>query len=236
MINDYMDNTPDAWMTLLIGLSMWGHLKTDTSQEDVRPVDSPKPEPVYDEKKITKLGNRHLICDSKESADKIVATMLDIIKLYRVATRADFYGCAGLSSDRSDSMQGWTDLTSKGSSIWIDCLSDGSYLITMPPVTEVDLTKIPSNTEHDNVYFIHCLDRADAERVMMNLIDIVDCYGFVTVADANTLIKRNVSIVDAHFGWKDLAEAKIEESNRNVNLPGGVSKYRIRLPIPKRIN
>ena len=58
----------------------------------------------------------------------------------------------------------------------------------------------------DNIRFD---SRETAEGVLKSLTEIINVYGFVTVADMYDLVDLNATYTEQKYGWVDLKEAKI---------------------------
>jgi len=70
----------------------------------------------------------------------------------------------------------------------------------------------------------YCLSRQDAEKTLSAMQDIIDSYGFATVADFKDLTGVQSTITDNRYGWTDLEGTTIK------NILHG---YRIDLPFSK---
>lgn len=51
--------------------------------------------------------------------------------------------------------------------------------------------------------------RAMAEEVLTNLLELIDIYGFATVADLYNMLDVTTEFTDGSFGWENLSEARV---------------------------
>jgi len=62
-----------------------------------------------------RIGNRHhfeeMIFDTRSDAEEVLSTLIELIDQYSIATVADFYDAAGLSSQYTDRNYGWDSLS-----------------------------------------------------------------------------------------------------------------------------
>ena len=67
----------------------------------------------------------------------------------------------------------------------------------------------------DNIRFD---SRETAEGVLKSLTEIINVYGFVTVADIYDLVGLNATYTEQKYGWVDLKEAKIIRARSGYKL------------------
>jgi hypothetical protein len=73
-----------------------------------------------------------LIIQNRYDAERIVERLIDIVDKYEVASLADYYDLAGLSSSHTDNKWGWTTFNSAE----IRQTRDG-YVIDLPPIEAI---------------------------------------------------------------------------------------------------
>ena len=70
--------------------------------------------------------------------------------------------------------------------------------------------------------------RGEAERVLTRMDELIDTYGFVTVADLYDLVGKSCNYTDNKYGWRNLSTAE------PIRIRGG--EYMLRLPKARTID
>lgn len=66
-----------------------------------------------------------------------------------------------------------------------------------------------ARSTHDFSNEIVIKDRADAEQTILNLMELIDQYGWATVADLYEMVQIVGDFPDNRFGWDDLSRARV---------------------------
>lgn len=79
----------------------------------------------------TRNKNRHVfddvIIESRQDAEDVLSTLVDLIDMYNVTTVSDFYDACGIQADYTDAKYGWDNL----SDAYIRPVR-GGYIISLP--------------------------------------------------------------------------------------------------------
>lgn len=86
-------------------------------------------------------------------------------------------------------------------------------------------TRSRAGYDFDNIYLE---SKGEAEEVLSRMDELIDAYGFVTVADLYDLVGKSCNYTDNKYGWFNLRDAD------SVRVRGG--EYLIRLPRAKPID